>query len=291
MNNTILITGATGNVGSETLRCLMQRPDRDYRVCVASRNPEKDRQRLPIQPDSFVRFDFEDDQTYAKALRSADRVLLIRPPQLADVDRYFKPLIRVMSNVGTKQVVFLSLQGVENNSLTPHHKIEKLIVDSGIPYTFLRPSFFMQNLSTTHRAEIAERNEIFVPAGDGRTSFVDVADIGEVAAMALTDPTHLNEAYELTGSEALTYSEVADILTDVLGRPIRYTNPSIPAFIWRKRYKENNPLGFTLIMVALYTVARLGKADGVSDTMQRLLGRMPRTFRAFAEANKSVWLR
>lgn len=287
MKNTILITGATGNVGLETLRCLLQRPERDYRVVAALR--DQDRQALPVAPDDFIRFDFEDDETYSKALHSAERVLLIRPPQIADVDRYFKPLIRVMSNVGTKQVVFLSLQGVESNTFTPHHKIEKLIREAGIPYTFLRPSFFMQNLSTTHRAEIAKRNEIFVPAGDGRTSFIDAADIGEVAALALTDPAHLNQAYELTGSEALTYTEVARILTEVLGRPIRYANPSIPEFIWRKRYKEHTPLGFTLIMTALYTVARLGKADGLTDEVQRLLGRKPRTFREFAEAHKSVW--
>jgi len=189
-------------------------------------------------------------------------------------------------------VVFLSLQGVENNSVTPHHKIEKLIVESGLPFTFLRPSFFMQNLSTTHRDEIRMRSEIFVPAGNGRTSFVDVRDIGAVAALALTDSTgeHLHKGYELTGSEALTYGEVAGIMTTVLGRRITYRDPSIPRFIWQKWQKENTPLGFTLIMVALYTVSKLGKAAGLTNETERLLDRPPITFRQFASDYRAVWM-
>lgn len=290
----ILITGASGNVGLETLRVLMRlpegtRPD----VTAGTRNPDKDAQQMPIQPDRYVPLDFTQPATFDAALANIDRVLLVRPPQLADVDTYFRPFVEAMKRAGTKQVVFLSLQGVENNPVTPHHKIEKLIVEAGLPFTFLRPSFFMQNLSTTHRDEIRLRNELFIPAGNGRTSFVDVRDIGAVAALALTDTTGacLNRGYELTGSEALTYYEVAQILTDVLGRKITYRDPSVLRFIWQKWQKEENPLGFTLIMVALYTVSKLGKAAGLSDEMARLLGRAPITFRQFAQDFRDVWAR
>ncbi len=291
MPERILLTGASGNVGLETLRSLMQQPGKAGRFTVIAgvRNPTIDRDRLAVQPDEFVLFDFSDPATFAPALTGTDRVLLVRPPQLADVPRYFAPFVQAMKRAGTKQVVFLSLQGVENNRLTPHHKIEKLIFDAGIPYTMLRPSFFMQNLSTTHRDEIRDRSEIFVPAGNGRTSFVDVRDIGAVAAVALTDPKHLNQKYELTGSEALTYGEVAQLLTDVLGRRITYKNPSMIQFIWQKWQREHNPLGFVLIMTALYTVAKLGKAADLTDTTEQLLGRKPINFRRFAEDFKGVW--
>lgn len=288
MPERILITGASGNVGLETLRELMQRPDKTSRTVIAGvRHPTSDR--MAVQPDEFVLLDFANPATFAPALTGIDRVLLVRPPQLADVSKYFAPFVQAMQQAGTKQVVFLSLQGVESNTVTPHHKIEKLIFDAGIPYTMLRPSFFMQNLSTTHRDEIRDRSQIFVPAGKGRTSFVDVRDIGAVAALALTDPKHLNQKYELTGSEALTYGEVAQILTDVLGRRITYKNPSIIRFIWQKWQREHNPLGFVLIMTALYTVAKLGKAADLTDTTERLLGRKPLTFRQFAEDFKGVW--
>ena len=270
----------------------MKHPNKQtFEVVAAVRNPTDWQQNLSVQPDSFTSLDFTDASTFTSALNGVNRVLLVRPPQLADVDKYFKPFIDALKQANVKQVVFLSLQGVENNPVTPHHKIEKLIIEAGLPFTFLRPSFFMQNLSTTHHDEIRLRNEIFVPAGNGRTSFVDVRDIGAVAALALTNQTneHINKGYELTGSEALTYGEVATILTEVLGRTITYRDPSMLQFIWRKWQHEHTPLGFVLVMVALYTVSKLGKAAGLTEETERLLGRPPITFRQFAKDYKAVW--
>ncbi|CCH00830.1 NmrA family protein [Fibrella aestuarina BUZ 2] len=288
---TLLITTPTGNVGLETLRALAMRPERPtLRIIGGVRRPEQDRTRLEGLVDQLVPFDFSEPGTVAAALQGVDKVLLVRPPQLADVDRYFRPLIEAMTRARLKQVVFLSLQGVENNTLTPHHKIEQLIREAGLPYTMLRPSFFMQNLSTTHRREIAERNEIYIPAGNERTNLIDVVDIGEVAALVLATGQHLNKAYELTGTEALTYTEIAAILTEVLGRPITYKAPSVLAFVYRKWLVEKQPLSFVLVMVALYTVARLGKAAGQTSVFQELTGQLPRTFRQFAITNQKVWM-
>ena len=289
---TLLITTPVGNVGSETLRALHRRPQRPaFRVVAALRNPTQPLAGVGALVDGVVRFDFSDPGTFDAALAGVSGVLLVRPPELADVDLYFRPFVEAMQRAGVQQVVFLSLQGVESNPVTPHHKIEKLITQSGLPFTFLRPSFFMQNLSTTHRTEIAEHDELYIPAGNGRTSFVDVADIGEVAALVLTDQTgkYLNQSYELTGDEALTYTEVASQLTTVLHRKITYRNPSIPAFVWRKWRTEKRSLSFTLIMVALYTVAKLGKAASLTPVFRELTGHAPRTFRQFAEANRAVW--
>lgn len=288
----ILITGASGNVGLETLRELMKRPDNDRFEVIAGVREVGSGQKLDVEPNGFVTLDFTDISTFDAALSGVSRILLVRPPQLADVDKYFKPFIDAMKRADVRQVVFLSLQGVESNPVTPHHKIEKLIVESGVPFTFLRPSFFMQNLSTTHRDEIRLRNEIFVPAGNGRTSFVDVRDIGAVAALALTSSTgeYLHKGFELTGSEALTYGEVADRLTAVLGRKITYRNPSILRFVWQKWRQENTPLGFTLIMVALYTVSKLGRAARLTKETERLLSRPPITFGQFASDYRAVWM-
>ena len=289
----LLITGASGNVGLETLRELMNNPGKSqFEVLAGVRVPEGSKATIDVQPDRFVKLDFTDASTFDTALVGVHRVLLVRPPQLADVDKFFKPFIDAMKRADVQQVVFLSLQGVEDNPVTPHHKIEKLIVEAGLPFTFLRPSFFMQNLSTTHRNEIKLRSEIFVPAGHGRTSFVDVRDVGAVAALTLTSRTseHLNRGYELTGAEALTYSEVAQIMTDVLGREITYRDPSVLRFVWQKWQKENTPLGFTLIMVALYTVSKLGKAGRLTDETKRLLHRSPITLRQFIEDYRTAWL-
>ncbi len=231
----LLITTPTGNVGLATLRKVAKHPNRAALTVVAGvRQSDQTLPELAALTDAVVPLDFARADTFDAALAGVSRVLLVRPPELADVDKYFLPFVQAMQRAGVSQVVFLSLQGVESNPVTPHHKIEKLIRQAGLGYTMLRPSFFMQNLSTTHRIEIRDRSEIFVPAGNGRTSFVDVRDLADVAAQALATGQHLNAAYELTGSEALTYTEVAAILTNVLGRTITYRNPSVLRFVWQK---------------------------------------------------------
>lgn len=213
----------------------------------------------------------------------------MRPPAVSDVKRYMYPVIDAAKAAGVEHIVFLSLMGVEDNRYVPHHKIEKYILASALGYTFLRPSFFMQNLSATHRADILAHNDIFVPAGKGKTSFIDVRDIAEVGAKALIEDGHLNQAYELSGNEALDYYQAAAIFTEVLGRKITYPNPSIFRFAFRMR-KRGMQWGFIGIMIALYTVAKLGLAAKVTGELERLLGKKPITFRQFAQDYKSTWM-
>lgn len=147
-------------------------------------------------------------------------------------------------------------------------------------YTLLRASFFMQNLAEVHRPEIADSGEIIVPAGDGATSFVDARDVAAATATVLTESGHRNRAYDITGAEALDYDEVATVFTDVLGRRIEYADPSIPAFAWHTS-RRGFDLGYVAVMVAIYTTARLGLADRVTDDFSRVVGREPRTLREF----------
>jgi uncharacterized protein YbjT (DUF2867 family) len=288
MKTKILVTGATGNVGAATIEHLMEKYAGAVEVTAAVTDVARARQILLRPGLRFVRFNFEDLPSVEAALAGTDKLFLLRPPQLSDVNKHIAPVILSAKAAGVRHVVFLSLQGVEHNQVTPHYKIEQLIRREALPYTFLRPSFFMQNLSTTHRAEIAERSEIFIPAGRGKTNFVDVRDVGEAAARVLSGGNHLNRAYELTGATAYDYYEVADLLSRTLGRPIRYRNPSVVHFCWRK-WREGVPVPFILVMTALYTIARLGKAAGYAPDLQTLLGRAPTTLARFAEDYKDVW--
>lgn len=281
-----LITGATGNVGAALVE-QFQRDGRSVRAGV--REPARDLLRLGAGVEA-VALDFRDPATFAPALAGMRAVFLVRPPALADVEATLVPFLEVAEPAGVRHVVFLSLQGADRNPLAPHRKVEQWLAASGLAWTFLRPSFFMQNLSGVHRDEIRRRDEIFVPAGRGRTAFVDTRDVAEVAYLALTEADHEGQAYTLTGAEALTYGDVADILSDVLGREIRYADPSLWAF-WRRQRAEGTPAGFAAVMMALYTVCRLGLAGGVTDALPRLLGRPPRSLRAFAEDHRACWAR
>jgi uncharacterized protein YbjT (DUF2867 family) len=236
-----------------------------------------------------VLLDFTRTETFAPALDGVDRVFLVRPPHLADAKRYFAPFIDAAKTAGVRHIVFLSVIGVEHNHTVPHYRIEQLILASGIPYTFLRASFFMQNLNTTHRDEIRTRGEIIVPAGRSKTSFIDVRDIGAVAAQALTQAGHENRTYTLTGAEALDYYQVAYVFSSVLGRAIRYTNPSIASF-FRYQRSQGKPFGVIAVMIMLYTLTRFGMSARTTPETAALLDRSPIPLRQYVEDYCAAWL-
>jgi len=280
----ILITGATGNVGAAIIDALNRQK---IVVRAGVRNPDTYPKNEYVTP---VRFDFAQPDTYKNALAGVRKVFLMRPPAIADTKTVINPFVDFAIDAGVEHIVFLSLLGVEHNRFVPHRAVEDHIVSRGIPYTFLRAGFFMQNLDTTHRADIVETDELFVPAGKGKTSFTDVRDIGAVGALALVESGHEKKAYPLTGDVALDYFEAAQIFSDVLGREIRYTNPSRWEFIrrWRKR---NDPWAQVLVMTALYTVTRFGRAATITTEVPRLLGRPAITFRQYVEDYRACWKR
>lgn len=284
MAETILVTGATGNVGAELIKALH---GRGLAVRAAVRNAEKARRQLGADID-YVTFDFRRPETFGPTFAGVRSLFLVRPPDIADVAGVIAPAMRAARQAGVEHVVFLSLLGAERNRVVPHHRIEQLLQASGMAWTFLRASFFLQNLDTTHRADIRDNDEIFVPAGQGRTSFIDVRDIAAVAALALSGPDHRNQAYPLTGDPALSYGDVAQIFSEVLGRPIRYANPSPLSFALRMRARRY-PWPYIAVMVGIYTTARLGLAASVTPHTTQLLGRPPLSVRQYVQDYQACW--
>jgi uncharacterized protein YbjT (DUF2867 family) len=280
----ILITGTTGNVGSAVTNALSHK---GIVVRAGVRNPAAYPKNESVIP---VRFDFAEPRTYKNALAGVRKVFLMRPPAIANVKTVINPFVDFAIEAGVEHIVFLSLLGVEHNRFVPHRAIEDHIVSRGISHTFLRAGFFMQNLDTTHRADIVERDELFMPAGKGKTSFIDVRDLGAVGALALVESGHEKKAYALTGDAALDYFEAARIFSEVLGREIRYANPSPWEFVrrWRKR---DAPWGQVLVMTGIYTVTRVGKSATITTEVQRLLGRPAISFRQYVEDYRDCWSR
>lgn len=281
MIQSVLITGASGNVGSELIKSLRNRN-------IYTRAGVRDTDKEKKGADEAVIFDFANPATYKKALEGVEGLFLLRPPQISDVTTYLFPVVDEAKNQGIKQIVFLSLMGAQWNIFAPHHKVEKYLKSSGVPYTFIRPSFYMQNLSTFYKDEIKNKSEIFVPAGYGKTSFIDVRDIAEVSACVFTDEKYLNQAYTLTGSEVLTYFEVAGIMSAVLGKVITYRNPSSNEYIDRKR-KEGMAEDFISVMSKIYLVSRLRLAGGITHDVEEILGRKPIMLKQFVEDYKLIW--
>lgn len=283
----ILITGATGNVGVEVLKSLQESKQLSL-VTAAVRDPAVDRASLKAFSIRTVRFDLEDSATFAAAFKAINVLFLMRPPQIWDVKKYFKPLIDSAVEAGIKHIVFLSVQGVETSSFIPHHKIEKLIVESRIPYTLLRPAYFMQNFTTTLRNEIVRNQRVFLPAGNARFTLVDVRDIGTTAAIILTNPKdHINKCYELTCHQKLTFYEIAEQLSLGLGRKIKFKSPDLFTF-YRAKQKEEMSSMLILVMIMLHFFPRFKKEPRVTDCIEKITGKQPITFNEFIDDNKEL---
>ncbi len=276
-----LITGATGNVGRYVVSGL-----KDMHV-YAGVSSGKSAERLPEHTDYRV-LDFSDEKTWQNALKDIDALFLMRPPHISNIKRDMLPFLQAVKDSEVKHVVFLSLAGAEKNKVVPHHKIEKYILELGITYTFLRPTFFMQNLSTTHLQEINEKNEIIVPAGNGKTNFIDVRDIAATVCETLGKEEHYNQAYTITGKESYTYNEIAEIMSEELKRKIVYKNPSVIRF-YKEMRKKGYQRKFILVMIGIYYTTKFGLADIRTNELQQIIKRKPIGFRQFVKDNLSLF--
>ena len=282
----LLITGATGNIGSEVIRYLYES---HTSACVFAgvRDPKKAERKFEKYPDLAYRmFDFEDASTFKTAFSEIDVLFLLRPPQLSDVDRYFKPLLRQANHCKIRKIIFLSVQGVEKSPVIPHHKIESLIEQLEFDHIFVRPSYFMQNLTTTFLPEIQSKQQITLPAGKAKFNWVDVENIGEAVAELLLDHDHhKNQSIEITGTENKDFAEVAELMSSVTEVAIRYKSVNPIRFYFLKR-REGVSKGLALVMLLLHFLPRFQHSPRISDNYRKLTGRKPTTLEEFLEREK-----
>lgn len=279
----ILVTGATGNVGRPTARALVAR-GHDVRAVV--RGGERDG-----LPDGVERvaLDFHDPRSWDAALRGCDGLFLLRPPPIADVAATLNPLATRARDLGVTRVVFLSVTGAGSVRFIPHRKVEDhLRALDGVRWTFLRAGFFMQNLATAYRDDIARDGRIYVPAGEGLVAWVDAGDLGEAAAVAFDADAGVGAAWHLTGPESLRFSDVAAVMSDELRRDVRYEPASLYGYARHLRAR-GLPWAQVAVQSVLHTAIRTGREGVVDPTLARVLGRAPTTLRAFVAASRALW--
>lgn len=285
MTDRILVTGATGIVGSELVSLLL----RDgVEVKAATRNP--DRARDIFEPGvEIVELDYRQPATFDAAVEWADRVFLQPPPFDPDAYDTLAPLLDWAVQAGAEHVVTLSAMGIEVRGDLPIRRLEKHLASLGVDYTFLRPNLLMQNFRRDFLGDRIRRTGRFaMPVGDAAVSMVDGRDVAAVAAAALTGTDHMGRAYTLTGPEAVTHDDMARILSEVSAREIRFESCS-----------DEEMLGWLIgagwspevagVVIALYQAVRGGVRAAVTDDVERVLGRPARSFRGFAEDYAGEW--
>ncbi|WP_275562835.1 NAD(P)H-binding protein [Streptomyces sp. 5-6(2022)] len=281
---TVLVLGATGNTGSEVLR--MVRAE-GARALAATRRPEA---AAAAGVTDAVRFDWHDPDGHAAALRGVDRLYLVAPLGVAEPLPVVEPFLKAAVAQGVRRAVLLSSSAVDeaDTGLGALHALVRRTVPE---WAVLRPSWFMQNFTGDHPVAQAIRGdgEIVTATGDGRVAFVDAADIAAVATRALLDDRPHNTDHVITGPEALGYREAARIVAEVSGRPVRHVAVETGELVERLR-ATGLPPEFAAFLAGLDEDIRHGAEDRTTDTVERVTGRPPRSFRAFAEAHRAAFV-
>jgi uncharacterized protein YbjT (DUF2867 family) len=284
MNETILVTGATGTVGSEVIKQL-SRDASNYNVKAGVHSIENAKKVQQYDRVKAVQIDYDKQEGLETAFKDADKLFLLTHPSSKSAE-HESNLVNEAKKSGIEHIVKQSIMGADLEAdveaMRLHRQTEKMIEKSGIPYTFLRPNEFMQGFINFQGSTIKNNNAFYIPAEDTKVSFVDARDIAAVAVKALMDgDKHYNKTYLVTGPEALSYHQAAEILSNATGKKIDYVKISDEEA--RGAMKEAGLDDWLINTISdLYEYFRKGYASQVSSAVEEVTRRKPTTFTQFA---------
>ena len=272
MTSNILVIGGTGKTGRRVVERLKQQ-NQNVRVGSRSNNPA---------------FDWNDPSTYAHALRGMDKAYIVYSPDLAvpGAKEAIQALADAAKKEGLKKVVLLSGKGEIEAELC-----EQIIMQSGLDYTIVRASWFMQNFSESFFLDPILAGHVALPQADAKVPYVHADDIAAVVVESLLYEVHNGQVYELTGPSTLTFPEVMDAISIASGRKINFTSTSLEEYI-QTLEKHGVPEDYIWLINYLFSnVLAAPGNNAVTTDIETVLGRKPIDFQEYAEAaaKTGVW--
>jgi len=282
MTNRILVTGAAGNIGAEIVKRLQARKA-DFAVMTHASGG------APAGAGE-TQGDFLDPASLRRAFEGVDTLFLLFP-LVPEMPRMAANAVAAAKAAGVRHIVRSSGAGADAASPVAiakvHGEIDALIRNSGIPFTLLLPTSFMQNLVNFYGAAIRD-GALYAPRGDGATAVIDVRDIADVAVEVLTHPAaHAGQSYTLTGPENLTDAQMVSAIARQIGRDVRYVDVPEAAAVDSLTRMGSPPQVIEWLM-SLNHVIKQGWAAGVSPVVETITGRPPRNLADFVRENAAA---
>lgn len=280
MQSRVLVTAATGVLGKAIVEAGMK-------AGLPLRQGVRDLTKANSSVEA-VRLDYADATTIAPALAGASAMILMAPPLDSDAPAKLAPVVEAAKTGGIRHIVLISAFGVNHNEQAPLRIVEHLVMNSGIPFTILRPNFLMENFSEGFLAPaIRKDHAIYLAAGDGKTSFISARDVATAAVTVLLR-SRTDIALDLTGPAALDHNEAAAVVSQASGQTVTYHSLTEEAMLHGAR-STGMPEPVVGYMGALYAVVRAGFAAPVTNDFETLTGRAPMSFENFAHAAAHAW--
>lgn len=283
----ILVTGATGGLGKAVVENLLktERPDQ---LTVLARDPAKAAD-LQAQGVTVKQGDYNDYASLVAAFAGIDKLFLVSSNDIPNRVAQHTNALNAAKEAGVKHVVYTSFQRkTEDGSSAAwfiaeaHLATEKLLKESGLAYTILRNALYFEVLPL-FMGPVLETNTLYLPAGEGKCAYASRADMAAAGAAVLTGTGHENQSYELSTNEALSFGDIANILSDLSGKKIQYVSPSAEEF--GTQLAAAGVPAEAIQMTAGFSVAiEQGEFNFPSTTLEKLLGRKPESAKEFLKA-------
>jgi uncharacterized protein YbjT (DUF2867 family) len=267
--STVLVLGATGQVGSELAQ----------RLEAAGHSVRRATSRPPQAGQVLV--NLVTGEGVAEALAGVESAFLMAPPGYTNQDALLGPVIDAARAQRVRQIVLMTAMGADADPTAPMRRAELHLEQSGLGWNVIRPNWFMQNFHTYWRHGIVTANAIQLPVGHAKGSFIDTRDIADVAHVLLTTDTHRHRAFDLTGGDALSHDEVARILSTELQRTITFDDIT-PDAMRAGLLAAGLPEDYAAFMLTILHYFSLGAAARITDAVPTITGAAPRTFQQYA---------
>ena len=280
MSKPILVVGATGTVGKPVVDMLVEK---DARVRVLVHTPRK-KQMFENMKVSVYFGDVDHLETLVEPLNGVEKLFIALPSSENQEEREIN-LINAAIRSGVEHIVKISIMGATLDSLISiarkHYLIEERLWGSGINYTILRPNYYMQNFLKDAET-IRNKNQITTAIGSAEISMIDARDVAKVAVESLLNPSHEKQTYLLTGTEAITFKDAADVFTDLFDRHVELKNVS-PEEYRKRMLGAGYPLWYANDVMHIAREFNDGVGEVVSPRFEIIMGEKPRTFRDFVK--------
>lgn len=283
MTNRILVTGGAGNIGAEIVKRLSAR-NADFAVMTHTSGTAS-------AGVTERHGDFLDPASLQRAFAGVDTLFLLFP-LIPEMPRMAANAVAAAKAAGVRHIVRSSGAGADAASPAAiakvHGEIDALVRNSGIPFTLLLPTSFMQNLVNFYGAAIRD-GALYAPRGDGAMAVIDVRDIADVAVEVLTHPAaHAGQSYALTGPEDLTDAQMVSAIAREIGRDVRYVDVPEAAAV-DSMTRMGSPPEVIEWLMSLNHVIKQGWAAGVSPMVETITGHPPRKLADFVRENAAAW--
>lgn len=281
----ILVTGATGHYGRATIDFLLQKGISPGFIAGLARDESKGAE-LTSRGVQLKIGDYNDYNSLVEACKGVNKLLLVSGTDIINRSRQHENVVKAAKETGVKHILYTSFERKNETESSPlgmlaksHLYTERIIKETGLPYTILRNNFYLDYLPLFLGEKVLETG-VFFPAGEGKMAMASRSDMAEAAANILIGNAHENKEYYISNSENFSFQDVADILSSVSGKTVPYINPDIPTYI-DTLVKAGVPREIVDASVGYAEAIKQGELASSKSDLETLLGRKPASVREY----------